>query len=195
MIARVHNIACVNCSTGTYFFLKQTEVPVEEPKNFFNASGYYRWVLVNFIFFSLLIYSFLGLINFLLFGCPTTNFGLFSRGSLTNLMLITALYLCWPEGHWEPCNKVGSLSPAKRLVGFLMQKGLLQMCCKFSGVYLFMGMVSVKLQSGFVEILLLHFCSLVGLFHVCRASLLESNSGELLLNKDNFYIWFLIYSF
>ena len=39
-------------------------------------------------------------------------------GNQTNAMLITALYLIRPEGHWEPRNKVGSLSPAERLVGF-----------------------------------------------------------------------------
>ena len=37
---------------------------------------------------------------------------------LTNLMLITAFYLCWPEGHWEPHNEVGSLSPFEHLGGF-----------------------------------------------------------------------------
>ena len=38
--------------------------------------------------------------------------------SLTNLILITAFYLCQPEGQWEPHNEVGSLSPAERLAGF-----------------------------------------------------------------------------
>ena len=31
--------------------------------------------------------------------------------SLTNLMLITAFVHVQPKGHWEPHNKVGSLSP------------------------------------------------------------------------------------
>ena len=38
--------------------------------------------------------------------------------SLTNPMLVTGFYLCQPEGHWEPCNEVGSLSLAENLVGF-----------------------------------------------------------------------------
>ena len=38
--------------------------------------------------------------------------------SLTNLMLITWIYWFWPKGHREPCNKVGSLSPAECLMGF-----------------------------------------------------------------------------
>ena len=43
-----------------------------------------------------------------------------SRGdSLTNPMLITAFFVhIRPEGHREPRNEVGSLSPAERLVGF-----------------------------------------------------------------------------
>ena len=38
--------------------------------------------------------------------------------SLTNLMLITVFVQVRPEGHWEPRNEVGSLSPAERLAGF-----------------------------------------------------------------------------
>ena len=37
--------------------------------------------------------------------------------SLTNPMLITAFYHFEPEGHREPRNEVGSLSPAERLIG------------------------------------------------------------------------------
>ena len=40
------------------------------------------------------------------------------RDSLTNLMLIIAFVQIRPEGHQEPCNKVGPLSPAKHLAGF-----------------------------------------------------------------------------
>ena len=54
-----------------------------------------------------------------LFGWPTANFGPFQGGSLTNPLLFTAFYQFRPEGHQQPCNKVGSLSPAtKCLVGF-----------------------------------------------------------------------------
>ena len=48
------------------------------------------------------------------------------------------------------------------------------------------GMISVKLQSGFVEITLLHSYSPVGLLYVCRSSFFESTSVGLLLNADNF---------
>ena len=39
-------------------------------------------------------------------------------GSLAHPMLITCVLHIRPEGHWEPRNEVGSLSPAKCLVGF-----------------------------------------------------------------------------
>ena len=38
--------------------------------------------------------------------------------SLTNPMLITAFVHVRPEGHREPHNEIGSLSPAERLAGF-----------------------------------------------------------------------------
>ena len=54
----------------------------------------------------------------LLFGCPRPTLGHSQGRSLTNLMLITAYVHIRPEGHREPCNEVGSLSPAKHLAGF-----------------------------------------------------------------------------
>ena len=38
--------------------------------------------------------------------------------SITNTMSITAYVHIQPEGHREPRNEVGSLSPVKRLAGF-----------------------------------------------------------------------------
>ena len=49
----------------------------------------------------------------MLFGCPADHP---RRGSLTNPMLLTAFVHVPPEGHREPCNNVGPLSPAERLV-------------------------------------------------------------------------------
>ena len=66
------------------------------------------------------------------------------------------------------------------------EERVLRMCCGFSGTYLCVGVILIKLQSGFIEIALLHCCSPVGLLHVCRASFLESTYGGLLLNEDNF---------
>ena len=51
----------------------------------------------------------------------------------------------------------------------------------FLGPICLWGVILIKLRSGFIEIALLHCCSLVSLLHVCRASFLESTSGGLLL--------------
>ena len=55
---------------------------------------------------------------FFFFNCylavPRPALGHSQGGSLTNSMLITVLVHIRPEGHWEPRNKVGSLSPAER---------------------------------------------------------------------------------
>ena len=47
--------------------------------------------------------------------------GLYRGDSLTYLMLIIAFLEFWHEGHWEPCNEVGTLSLIKCLVGFLLR--------------------------------------------------------------------------
>ena len=49
--------------------------------------------------------------------------------------------------------------------GVLPEGGVLQMCCRFSGAYLCMGVILIKLQSSFVEIALLCWCSPMGLLH------------------------------
>ena len=59
---------------------------------------------------------------YFLFNCylaaPRPTMGNFWGDSLTHPMLITAFLNFRPEGHREPRNKVGTLSPAERLVGF-----------------------------------------------------------------------------
>ena len=49
---------------------------------------------------------------------PQPTLGHSQGDSLTNPMLITVYVRIQPEGHREPFNEVGSLSPAKRLAGF-----------------------------------------------------------------------------
>ena len=48
---------------------------------------------------------------------PQPTLGHSQGDSLTNPMLITAFVHIRPEGHREPRNEVGSLSPAERLAG------------------------------------------------------------------------------
>ena len=49
---------------------------------------------------------------------PQPTLDHYQGGSITHPMLITAFLHVQPEGHWEPCDEVGSLSPAESLVGF-----------------------------------------------------------------------------
>ena len=49
---------------------------------------------------------------------PRPTLGYYRGGSLTHLMLITAFLHVWHESQYVPCNEIGSLSPAKHLVGF-----------------------------------------------------------------------------
>ena len=49
---------------------------------------------------------------------PRATLGHYRGGSLTHPMLNTCVLRIRPEGHREPCNEDGSLSPAERLVGF-----------------------------------------------------------------------------
>ena len=59
---------------------------------------------------------------FFFFNCylavPRPTLGHSQGDSLINPMLITAFVHVRPESHQEPYSEVGSLSPAKRLVGF-----------------------------------------------------------------------------
>ena len=55
---------------------------------------------------------------YLVFGCPTVNFGPLLVDSHTHLMLVTAFVKFWPKGHQKSHNDAGSLSWAKCLVGF-----------------------------------------------------------------------------
>ena len=52
---------------------------------------------------------------------PRLTLGHYRGGNLTHPMLITCALHILPEGHWEPCNEVGSLSPAEGLVGFKLR--------------------------------------------------------------------------
>ena len=49
---------------------------------------------------------------------PRPTLGHYQGGSLIHPMLITCILHIRPEGHQEPHNEVGSLSPAEHLVGF-----------------------------------------------------------------------------
>ena len=56
---------------------------------------------------------------YLLFGCPTVNFGPFSKEQSCSSDTKQSVFInFWPKIQQEPCNKAGSLNPAKCLVRF-----------------------------------------------------------------------------
>ena len=61
-------------------------------------------------------------------------------------------------------------------------KGVLKICCKFTGEHPCRSMISVKLQSSFIEIGLRHECSHANLQHIFRASIYKNTYGGLLLH-------------
>ena len=65
-------------------------------------------------------------------------------------------------------------------------KGVLKICCKFTGEHPCRSVISIKLQSNFIEIKLRHGCSPVNLLHIFRTSFLKNTSGGLLLKLPKF---------
>ena len=63
--------------------------------------------------------------------------------------------------------KVPSDFRSTRLEVFLV-KGVLKICCKFTGEHPCRNVISIKLQSNFIEIALRHGCSPVNLQHIFR---------------------------
>ena len=62
-------------------------------------------------------------------------------------------------------------------------KSVLKICSKFTGEHPCRSVISIKLQSNFIEIALQHGCSPVNLLHIFRTSFPKNTSRRLLLNK------------
>ena len=60
-------------------------------------------------------------------------------------------------------------------------KSILKIWSKFTGEHPCRSVISIKLQSNFIEITLRHVCSLVNLLHVSRTHFLLNTSRRLLL--------------
>ena len=64
-------------------------------------------------------------------------------------------------------------------------KGVLKICSKCTGEHPCRSVISIKLQSGFIEITLWHGYFPVNLLHVLRTPFSKNTSGWLLLNEIN----------
>ena len=80
-------------------------------------------------------------------------------------------------------NIVPVLGPfrSSRLEVFL-RRGVLKTCNKFTGEHPCRSVISMKLQSNFIEITLRHGCSPLNLLHIFRTPFLKNTSGRLLLS-------------
>ena len=65
-----------------------------------------------------------------------------------------------------------------------LRKGVLKLCSKFTEEHPCRSVISVKLQSNFIEITLQHGCSPVNLLHFFKTSFPYNTSGWLLLKKE-----------
>ena len=72
----------------------------------------------------------------------------------------------------------------------LLEKGVLKICCTFTGKQPCPSVVSVKLLCNFIEITLPQRCSPVNLLHIFRTSSTKNTSGWLLLLTKGFQNWF-----
>ena len=114
---------------------------------------------------------------------PWPTLGHSQGDSLTNLMLITAFEQVRPEGHREPHNEVGSLSPAERPAGFeqgtfqfwfqhLNPLGSLTWALNFSFLYLIHAITSAHASTCATSLMhvkssMRHFC----LWHLLSGTL------------------------
>ena len=64
-----------------------------------------------------------------------------------------------------------------------LRKGVLKICGKFRGEYPCWGVISIKLQSSFMETTLRHGCSPVNLLYIFRTPFPKNTPGLLLLYK------------
>ena len=63
-----------------------------------------------------------------------------------------------------------------------LRKSVLKICSKFTGEHPCQSVISIKLQSNFIEITLRHGCSPVNLLYIFRTPFPRNTSGWLLLN-------------
>ena len=59
-------------------------------------------------------------------------------------------------------------------------KDVMKICCKFTGEHPCQSVISIKLQSNFIEITLRHGCSPVNVLHIFRTPFSKNTSGWLL---------------
>ena len=98
----------------------------------------------------------------------------------------------WDEGRviWEK-KRISSLNKitcrSSRPEVFLVKRTL-KICNKFTGEHPCRSVISIKLQSNFIELTLRYGCSPLNLLHTFKTPFTKNSYGGLLLNLD-FKLW------
>ena len=69
-----------------------------------------------------------------------------------------------------------------------LEKDALKICSKFTGEHSCWSVISIKLQSNFIEIALQHGCSPVSLLHIFRKTSPKNTSRCLLLDEMDYHL-------
>ena len=75
-----------------------------------------------------------------------------------------------------------------------LRKGVLKICINFTGEHLCRSVISLKLQSNFIEIALRHKHSPVNLLHIFRATFLKNTRGWLLVKFPPYFVVFYLHT-
>ena len=97
----------------------------------------------------------------------------------------TSRFSYWPFPKFDINNFADDFSlmtsvRSSRSEMFLV-KGVLKICSKFTGGHPCQNVISIKMQSSFIEITLQHGCSPVNLLHIFRRPFTKNTSEQLLL--------------
>ena len=83
----------------------------------------------------------------------------------------------------KPSLCIKTLTRRGSLPEVFLGKGILKICSKFTGKHPCRIVISIKLQSKFIEIVLRHGCSPVNFWHIFRTHFLKNTSEGLLFNS------------
>ena len=67
--------------------------------------------------------------------------------------------------------------------GVFLRKGVLKICCKFTGEHPCRSVISIKLLCNFIDIAIRHGCSPIDLLHIFKTPFPRNTSGWLLLSS------------
>ena len=68
-----------------------------------------------------------------------------------------------------------------------LQRGVLKICCKYTGKHPCGSVIPIKLLCNFIEIALLHGCAPVNLLHIFKTLFYKNTSGGMLLKCSKQY--------